>query len=51
MHNDMKLWGTKKDNDDLIPNVTYLLLKYGVSIELYNELAMVFDDLPESYKV
>ena len=48
MHNDMKLWGT---NDDLIPNVTYLLLKYGVSIELYNELAMVFDNLPESYKV
>jgi len=50
MPDDMKLCETKKD-DDMIPNVAYLLLKYGASIEFYHELTMVFDNLPKSYKV
>ena len=47
---DMKQCETEKDSDD-VPNVAYLLLKYGVSIEFYHELTMVFDNLPRSYKV
>ena len=39
------------EKDDEIPNVAYLLLKYGVSIEFYHELTMIFDNLPRSYKV
>lgn len=34
-----------------VPQVAYLLLKYGVSIDFYHELSMVFDALPKSYKV
>ena len=50
MPDDMKLCETKKD-DGVIPNVAYLLLKHGASIEFYHELTMVFDNLPKSYKV
>lgn len=46
---DMRQCETEKD--DGIPNVAYLLLKYGASIEFYHELTMIFDNLPRSYKV
>lgn len=38
-------------NSELIPNIAYLLLRYGVSMECYHELSMVVDGLPKSYKV
>lgn len=38
-------------NDDYVPNIAYLLMRYGVSMEFYHELSMVVDDLPRSHKV
>ena len=34
-----------------IPEICYLLLKYGVSLKFYHELAMECKELPRSYKV
>ena len=34
-----------------IPEICYLLLKYGVSFKCYHELAMECTELPRSYKV
>jgi len=34
-----------------IPEICYLLLKYGVSIKFYHELAMECRELPRAYKV
>ena len=49
----------KVDHDDnaeahhrqMVEHLTYLLLKHGVSMEFYHEVAMSFKDLPRSYKV
>jgi len=43
--------GHKKHEKQMIEHLTYLLLKHGVSMELYHEVAMQFKDLPRSYKV
>lgn len=34
-----------------IPQISYLLLKYGVSMQFYHELSMECDELPRSYLV
>jgi len=39
------------NTDDLIPDMAYLMLKYGVSFECYHELCARFKDLPRAYKV
>lgn len=39
------------NNDNFIPDMAYLMLKYGVSFEYYHELCARFKDLPRAYKV
>jgi len=43
--------GHKEHEEHMIEHLTYLLLKHGVSMEFYHEVAMRFKDLPRSYKV
>lgn len=37
--------------DDYIPDIVYLTLKHGVSINFYHELCARFGDLPRAHKV
>lgn len=39
------------DEENNIPEICYLLLKYGVSMKFYHELSMECSELPRSYKV
>ena len=36
---------------DQIKDITYLMLRHGVSLNFYHELAARFKDLPRAYKV
>jgi len=47
-----RVCSTRLSQDNkFVPNVAYLLLKYGVSFEFYHELTMLFKNLPRSYRV
>jgi len=46
-----RIFNKNVQDNTLIPNVSYLLLKYGVSYEFYHEIAMLFKNLPRTYRV
>jgi len=46
-----RIFNTNIQDNSYIPNVAYLLLKYGVSYEFYHELTMLFKNLPRTYRV
>ena len=37
--------------DKRTESILYLLMKYGVSMEFYHELSMMFKNMPRSYQV
>ena len=54
----INLWQSqtvKNDDDDspdeYIPDILYLMLKHGVSLNFYQELCARFKDLPRTHKV
>lgn len=40
-----------KELDDKIPQISNLMLQYGISYEFYHELSSIAKELPRTYKV